>query len=1035
MATATEKPADRTRPAPTRQPAYDQFLQLLEEGDADDVADALLHLDEQRRRALVPRIRATDPAAPPAGSPSTRRRRPVTSTLTGPSETGPTRTGPYATGPSATGPSATAPSATAPSVTGPSLSEPNTPPSRLRRPPTAAPDERARREGALLVAGAGCLPTSDDVVAWLRSPRFKGDFPARTIAAVIRVLQAPGRPGLATVATDLAAQLKHRDHDRGEWALTAATLHAAGLPLPRTEPVLRGWVRQFSAATSPGALAARLAEDPWLETQLPALLATPKVATDLDDIWPAALALLAAGKRIDRRELIALLVGRLRSGDRGAALRPTLETFRHLDPTVEERAAHRADFLAMLAEPNGPVAELAQRVLRTLDDAGHLDADTVTAAMRAAFARTEKKLIRAQVAWLDRAVTRHPAAAPALLETATAILDSDDPEVAERALRVVGHHSAGPEALRPAAGALAGDLRRQADEIIGQPSIPPGPRFPPSPLVYVPEPMPPAISSLPELSATLARTPLTPVDLERVLAAIAKFAASARPDLAWALAAHAADKTSPLAELIEALVPPELAEAAATQAAARATGAATRRYAPLGARRTPATPPSPTTPAPARTAIRADQGTIAPARTAIRADQGTTTPARSATPAGPRSLAAAKAAGYRPLPAPQEMWRLRIRELAGQLTRGEGPPALLATPATQDGHVDPARLLLRLASAERAGWQPGPYDLAQALLRLPRETPPSVLTAAARLNSTAGRRFAAWLRTGGLPDPAITVVTPPAGPAQRGVAFAPLDASGLALPPGLLAMPADRPPLPHADLSCWPMVLPSHREIIAAHVLHSRLAETTTALPAELIAENAAEHPATIPTNVQSGGPAAADGPPHPPVPAEEQPNAAAAEAEVLTALAHSSGPFGPAMAIVLAQALAAGTEPDRRDAVAAIAHLARCGGLDAGLLGRELALLLTTGPDDLHPTTDALADLARGGSQHAVWAILHAVVPALLRRERPPAGLPDLLALATAVAAAINARAHLPEVAAAAARPERTRLKNEAARLARTLA
>ncbi|MFC3743831.1 DUF6493 family protein [Paractinoplanes deccanensis] len=878
-ASTTAAPARRSGRG-SRRPCFDELLQLLDEGDADDVADALLLLSEPQRRALAPRIRTVDPAPPTAGT-------------------------------AAKG--------------------------RPRRSTRARADDRARREGALLAAGAGCLPTTEDVVSWLRSPRFEGDLPGRTIAAVVRVLQAQGRPALAEVATALADQLTHHDHDRGEWALTAAALRAAGLPPPPTEPMLRGWVRHLSAvreqapAQAAGALAARLAEDPWLEVQLPALLASPRVAADLGDTWPAALALLAAGKRIDRRELIALLVSRLRSGDRGAALRPVLDTFRHLDPTPEERAAHRDDFLAMLAEPSGPVAELAQRTLRTLDDAGLLDAGTVAAAAHAALARTEKKLVRAQFAWLDRAVTRHPEAAADLLDAATSVLDSDDAEVAERALRVLSHHSAGPTALRPAADALGGDLRCQAGELLGEPAIPPAPRFPPAPVPYTSAPLPPAIGSLAELAAVLGGGPLDGAARERVLAAIVKFAGSARADLAQTLARFASDTASPLADLFQALVPPALAEAARTLP--------TQVYGPVGARRpAPAPPPAP-----------------------------------------------APAAGRRPerLPPPDEMLRLRVRELAGQLGRGDGPPALLATPATQDGHVDPARLLLRLASAERAGWQPGPYDLAQALLRLPRETPPTVLAAAERLNSTAGRRFAAWLRAGGLPDPAITVVAPPGGPEQRTVAFAPLDAPGLAVPPGLLALPADRVHPAAGDPAGWATVLPSHREITAAHLLHC---------------------------------------------PSEER------SAGMVSALARSAGPFGPAMALVLARGLTAAEAGCRHDAATAVAHLARHGGLDAGLLGRELALLLRAHHDDLPLTTGALADLARGGAQHAVWAVLHAVVPALLRLDPAPAGLPDLLALATATAAAIGARADLPEVTAAAALPERTRLKNEAARLARTL-
>jgi len=139
-------------------------------------------------------------------------------------------------------------------------------------------------------------------------------------------------------------------------------------------------------------------------------------------------------------------------------------------------------------------------------------------------------------------------------------------------------------------------------------------------------------------------------------------------------------------------------------------------------------------------------------------------------------------------------------------------------------------------------------------------------------------------------------------------------------------------------------------------------------------------------------------------------------------------------MGLAVAQALASGDDPARHDGVAAVAHLARCGGLDAGLLARELALLLSSPGHDLRPATDALADLARGGAQHAVWAVLHAVVPALLRLETAPGGLADLLALATATAGAIGARGFLPEVVAAASLPERTRLKNEAARLARIL-
>jgi hypothetical protein len=188
----------------------------------------------------------------------------------------------------------------------------------------------------------------------------------------------------------------------------------------------------------------------------------------------------------------------------------------------------------------------------------------------------------------------------------------------------------------------------------------------------------------------------------------------------------------------------------------------------------------------------------------------------------------------------------------------------------------------------------------------------------------------------------------------------------------------------------WPLVLPGHREIVAAHV-----------------------QPFLVPGADQDrhGG------------------------TGVLPALARSGGPFGPAMALCLAYGLAARHEPDRRPAVDALRHLASTGGLDAPLVGRELGHLLTAGCVVLGRIVPALAEVQREGAPHLVWAIARTLVPVLLRMNRPPQATPDLLALAASAAATIGARADLPEVAALAGRPGRTRLTTEAGRLARTLA
>ena len=756
--------------------------------------------------------------------------------------------------------------------------------------PGARTADAERREANLLVAGAACLSHAGDIVSWVRSRRFRQEPSAGTIEEIVRVLAAPGRPELASVAGGLAEQLPTRPTARHDgWPLTAAVLRAAGPHPPATEPVVRGWIREH-AGDDQDVLAERLAADPWLDPLLPQLFRLPGVAAALDRRWPVALGRLAAAGRVDRGELIRLVLYRLRADARATALRPAIALHRLLEPTPGELAPHRADYLRLLS--TGPVAaaELAQ------------DADTVVAAGRAVLSRTAK-LIRAQLVWLDRAVTRHPQAAAALLETVALALTNESVVLAEQALAVLARHPGGTDVLRDAIDELGGHLVGRAEEILGV-ARPAQPRlFPPAPVPSLPQAMPPPVASAAELAAEIAaglREPLDPTRLERLLAGVAALAHTARAEVEEALAGTT----------LEALLP--------------------------------------------------------------------------------------SCAGDPP--APLQVLSARVRELDGQLATGV-PPTLLATPATVDGHVNPARLLLHLVRAERDGWQPGRHDFAQALLRLPRKVDPAVTTAAGRLASPAGRRYAAWLRTGGLPEPAVTMVPLPGEPRRRTVAVAGPDLPGLAVPRRLLALPAteiahDANALTGADLRCWPWVLPSHRDVIAAHCL-----------------------PYLAP------GAWAAD-----------LPDTAGA---VLPALARAAGPFGPAMAMLLACGLTAPPERQRVAAVDAVLHLARTGGLDASLLGRELARLLGTGPDGDDASSraaESLDSVGRAGAWHVVWAVAHTAVPVLLRLEAPPAGMPALLTVAASAAAHTGARADLPEVTAAATSPGRSGLRAGAARLARAI-
>lgn len=299
-----------------------------------------------------------------------------------------------------------------------------------------------------------------------------------------------------------------------------------------------------------------------------------------------------------------------------------------------------------------------------------------------------------------------------------------------------------------------------------------------------------------------------------------------------------------------------------------------------------------------------------------------------------------------------------------------------------------------MAPPERDGEQPGPADLDQALLRLPRDPGPAVQARAAALSSPAGRRLHHWLATGGLPDPETAPVLVEWGacphdvrgyhcwcqdlPAHRMVVEVRPTATRLsAAAAGLLDLPAHsarqraygehRPP---GDLGMWPVVLPSHRELIAAH-LQPFLAPAAD--------------------RDRSGGTA------------------------VLPALARCTGPFGPATALCLAYGLAARKDGDRLFAVDALVLLAGSDGFDGELVGRLLAELVVLGEIVLRRAVTALQESARAGVEAAVWAVAAGALPVLLRMSGASPGLPDLLALAARCAPA-GPRQVLPEVAETAA-------------------
>ncbi|WP_304523437.1 hypothetical protein [Actinoplanes sp. L3-i22] len=927
-----------------------------------------------------------------------------------------------------------------------------------------------RRRAALQLAGAGCLTSASTVVTWLRNLGGADD------PALVRVLSAPGRPSLAAVARGMATRLRP-DLVDFQWRLISRLLDAAGEPVPPTEATVRGWLRET------GCSAESLRGDPRTGHLLPHVFAIPRVG---GDVSPGGLANLTELRDV----ILPGCVARLADGDRPGAIRSFVQLHGLLQPTAEELSEHRQAYLAMLDSPHSTVVDLGLRALRAVDDP-----ELVADAALSVLPRPEKKLVRAQLDWIDAVLARGPD--PVLFEALLTGLGNESVDLAERTVRVIAKHlpsfpspaapstasPAAPSTASPAAASastaafgqvgglgivgdfgasgspggagllgetaverlaraaegLSGDLRRQVIALLPAGVAESAPS--------APDPLPVAagsavaglepIRSLPEVAAAaialVGFVDRDPIQLEQVLDGLVRYAHTDRAALAAALGPKLPNWSDPYINMLRAVVDGTWTPWTPNQwerHAAAPFWMLTARLEEIARRMT--------------TAAGAERQRVPRL--------------------GPPALLATPAT------------------VDGHLDPAR-VPALLATPATVDGHVDPVRVLTLLAAAERDGWEPGVVDLAQAVLRLPRELDPGVLAAAERLTGPAGRFFAAWVRGGGLPDPvvvtgeaiwhgcpdpgrctcqwpfrqrwtssfsAIPLPVPrlatqdlvalglpalvPATPGRTapdlpapgpfspslpvpGTAAAPGLAAlgmtvpeaavpeaavpgatgaraavlGLAVPEGLLAASADpdrtRGRRSMQAASAWPMMFPSHPEIVATHALPEFLGAVEDGYRYYL---------------------------------------------GLLPVLAASAGPFGPALALGIGLGFSADRPAGRVLATDAFVEVAARGKLDAALLGRELANLQRDGRVTAKRVAGCLTEAIRAGLATEVWAVLRELLPAALTAPGP--GTPDLLATAESAAAAVHASDDIPEVTELAARTGRTRLITEAARLARTL-
>ncbi|MEU4836042.1 DUF6493 family protein [Streptosporangium sp. NPDC023615] len=821
---------------------------------------------------------------------------------------------------------------------------------------------------ALRAAGAGTIATATSVASWLTRRGLVGS--GETVDDTRRLLGLVGtrpRAWQAELATRLAGRLRGGDPSYG---LTAALIRRTGVEPPTDDGFVVGWV---SAVLGGWRVSDTLTADPLADALLPRIFHAQGVGEVLQwegdptdgRTWLGGLRALAATGRVDRAMLLEGCVGRFLRGGTALQLRFFVRLHQALDPTPAEVAPRVRDYLRLLPSAPGPVAELALGHLRALPTVPPGDfAEAVDALMY----RPEKKLVRACLSWLDRSVRLGPEYAGAATAALAAAFGHDSSDVQERAVRLAARHAAHLDAapLREAATALPADLRallgvsrtpardeRTAGEETPIPLI--APALPP---VEFPSP----ITTTAELAAEFTRLANDPfselgwLDTERLMAALVELT---HRDPAAVRAA--------LASVPESELDREVRESEDTRAAL----ALMAIHQPWG--------------------WSVGEKPLAWLWTAMRA---VVSPQAPPAPRFPDQLSA-----------PNLLILRRMAELVAAARAGDLPPVLLATPTSVSGHVDPAELLARLERLEAAGLEPSDADLQQALLRIPRRVDAGVAARAALLTGSAGRLAARWMAGDGPADPVVTVrYRYTDGGSHRwfdegrppdyhrdpcASSFVAASPAGLDLIDLLCRDPDAYFHHRGGYMSWWAGVMPSRREVVAAHLLPF------------------------FDWEWRERGP----------------------DLSILHDLARADGPLGPAFAAALIFHLNDEDPAGRTAALDVLLALAAAGDLPDSDVGDQLGHLVGNGMVTLSRVTPSLAEAERAGAGAQVWRIVAAALPRVLPApgERPPSGLADLIALGVRTAPP-GGTTHVPGLAGIAARGGSSRMVREAARLVRLL-
>lgn len=793
---------------------------------------------------------------------------------------------------------------------------------RARREPWEDIDDFAP---SFRAAGAVALGGASAVAAWLTRREFNSRWSGghHDTGLLMEMWADRDDAWLADLARRLTIRLRGPRYIGLD--LVLALLAETGIEPPDHDPLVVGWVSS----------APPRAQDPLLPFLLPRVFEAAGVGRELrdDSSWPRTLATLAERGAVDRRMLLDGCVRRFLRGGTVLDLRFFVRLHGLLmpaDPAAREREIldHARDYVRLLPVAPGTVADLA---LGLLMEPQELPSRHVVEALDGVLFRAESGLVNTGLTWLRATLGDRPELAGACAAALARAFGHESYAVQERAVGIALKLPEGTDAavLADAVPLLPPDLGAKAAARFGGTVAEPEPDDGPPPVLVSPpppDPLPPLpdpIDRPAELVAALADHHLQWPIIEPVLVAFARLA---RGD-AGRLRAAFADGPRP-----DPYPGPD------------------ERY---------WTWPSQWLDAAAR--LLTGSGPV---------------------PADWRHRLPALQGGA----SPHIILLSRCAEIAAAIEDGTPPPLLLATPTEPTGHIAPDALVDRLEILRSAGVEPGPADLQQALLRLPREIAQGAVRRASALTTPAGRTAARWLAEGGLPVPEVSM-----GPLVKGRAQPVIDAPPTGLP--LVDAVFTAPPMYSGGRHGfyrhdWARLLPSHPEVVAAHVLPH--------LPGGRFG---------------SGAPIGE-----------------------FTGLTAGNGPFAEAIAHHLARHLGG-----RRGGAAgdALLTMAARGDLPAAALGRHIGGLVRAG--EIRPVRiiEALDRAADAGAHAEVWTAIAAALPVLCPGpgERPVNSLDRLLALGLKTARWSGTRGPVPQVEQLAARKGTSNVVRESRALSAYLA